>query len=115
MLDVRSQKQNPKAPDFQCPDASCLNDKGYRTGAWLPKGKASPVPMPVPLALPVAPQAPTNGPVAPSPRDTFLIELYWDCFDRVLQGLKTRALTGGFNGEQIAACTATLFIQRARG
>lgn len=116
MLDVRAEKSNPKAPDFQCPDASCLNDKGYRTGAWLPKGKAVArgVDAQGPIASPGAFQAPQNGPVALSPRDTFLIELYWDCFDRVLQGLKTRALTGGFNGEQIAACCATMFIARSK-
>ena len=110
MLDVRAEKTNPKAPDFQCPDASCLNDKGFRTGAWMPKGKA-----PAPVVAPRAASAPANGPVAPSPRDTFLIELYWDCFDRVLAGLKKRALRDGFPGEQIASMTSTLYIQRARG
>src|SRR6267378_1791436 len=108
MLDVRAEKQNPKAPDFQCPDASCVNDKGFRTGAWLPKGKAP--------TAPSAPRssAPANGPVV-SLRDTALIELYWDSFDRVLAGLKSRTLSPGFRDDVIAACCATLFIQRAKG
>jgi hypothetical protein len=111
MLDIRAQKQNPKAPDFQCPDANCLNDKGYRTGAWLPKQKAGPAPFQQTHAAP--PAAAVVG--APSPRDTYLIELYWDSFDRVLAGLKSRSLSAGFNDQQIAACVATLYIQRARG
>jgi hypothetical protein len=115
MLDVRGQKQNPKAPDFQCPDANCLNDKGYRTGAWLPKGKASPGATQPPIVPPVAPQAQGGASTGPSSRDTLLIELYWDSFDRVLQGLKTRSMSQGFNDQQIAACVATLYIQRARG
>jgi len=110
MLDVRAEKSNPKAPDFQCPDANCLNDKGYRTGAWLPKGKAPTAP-----SAPSPPSAPTNGPVGAGARDAALIELYWDCFDRVLAGLKSRTLSPGFRDEQIAACVATLYIQRARG
>lgn len=110
MLDVRAMKSNPKAPDFQCPDAACVNDKGFRTGAWLSKGKA-----PAPPSAPRPPSASANGPVGPSPRDTMLIELYWDSFDRILAGLKSRTLSPGFRDEQIAACVATLFIQRARG
>jgi len=110
MLDVRAEKSNPKAPDFQCPDANCLNDKGYRTGAWLPKGKAPTAP-----SVPRPASAPTNGPVGAGARDAVLIELYWDSFDRVLAGLKSRTLSPGFRDEQIAACVATLYIQRARG
>ena len=112
MLDVRAQKTKPTQPDFQCPDANCLNDKGFRTGAWLPKGKGS---NPAPIVAPSPPSGPIQTIVGPSPRDTMLIELYWDSFDRVLAGLKSRTLSPGFRDEQIAACVATLFIQRARG
>lgn len=125
MLDVRAEKTNPKAPDFQCPDASCLNDKGYRTGAWLPKGqRASPVQppavanMPGGSAWPIS--APPSAPSAPqaqngaSGRDAALVRLYWDCFDEILAGLKTRAVKDGFHDEQIAACVATLYIARSK-
>ena len=123
MLDVRAAKTNPKAPDFQCPDPNCLNEKGYRTGAWLPKGK---VPPQTGYAAQQAPKQPfterpaaLSKPEAPlpweaSPKDEQLVKLYWACFDEVLAGLKSRALRDGFNDEQIAACTATLFIARSR-
>ena len=110
MLDVRAEKSSPKAPDFVCPDASCLNDKGYRTGAWLPKAKS---PVQAPIARPEAPQ-PQSAPLV-SPRDTLLIELYWDSFDRVLEGVAKRKLTDLFKPEHLCAAISTLYIQRARG
>lgn len=112
MLDVRAEKTNPKAPDFQCPDANCLNDKGYRTGAWLPKGqRASPAQPPPPPSAPVAPQAQPG----PSPRDTLILELFWDSFDRVLAGVAQRKLSDLFKPENICALVATMYIQRAKG
>lgn len=108
MLDVRGVKTNPKSPDFQCPDASCLNEKGYRTGVWL-KAKASPVA----AQAPSAPQA-HSGPSGNGSRDAQLVELYWRCFDEVLQGLKTRSMASGFPGSEIAACVATMFIARSK-
>jgi len=42
MMDVRASKSSPKAPDFTCTDPNCVNEKGYRTGAWLPKPKPAP-------------------------------------------------------------------------
>lgn len=106
MLDVRAEKTNPKAPDFQCPDANCLNDKGYRTGAWLPKPKAAPA-QSAPLS---APQAQGVDPT----RDAAIQELFWDSFDAVLAGIKKRALTDLFHGDQICSLTATMFIQRSK-
>ena len=112
MLDVRAQKQNPKAPDFQCPDANCLNDKGYRTGAWLPKPRGGPsVQGYNQTTQPEASQAPQNG----SGRDQKLVALYWDCYDEVLAGLKKRSIRDGFNDEHIAACVATQYIARSKG
>ncbi len=103
-------QMKPNAPDF-----SCKNKDGCGWVQWPPKTKASPVAVAAPIAPPSPPSGPNPGIVGPSPRDTFLIELYWDSFDRVLEGLKKRALTGGFPGQEIAACVATLYIQRARG
>jgi len=115
MLDVRELKTNPKAPDFQCPDASCLNDKGYRTGAWLPKGRSAP-PRAVqgPPNGPSASQAPLNGPVGPSAREKQLGDLYWRCFTEVLTVLKQEKLVDMFHGDAIAAMAATLFIARSK-
>ena len=109
MLDVRAQKQNPKAPDFQCPDANCLNDKGYRTGAWLPKPKGvSPGYPPAPIVRPEAPQ-PQAG---PSTTDSATADVFWASFDNVLEGLKARKLTDLFKGEDIVKLVATQFIGR---
>jgi len=44
-----------------------------------------------------------------------LIELYWDSFDRVLEGIARRKLTEMFQPEHLAAMTSTLYIQRAKG
>src|SRR6266576_1093710 len=112
MLDVRSVKTNPKAPDFQCPDAQCVNDKGFRTGAWLPKASRG---APAHPSVPSAPQTAQNGPVGPSAREAQLGDLYWRCFNEVLTVLKQEKLVDMFHGDAIAAMTATLFIQRAKG
>lgn len=115
MLDVRAEKTNPKAPDFQCPDANCLNDKGYRTGAWLPKGKSAPSAAPQgPPNAPSASQAPLSSPAAPLARDAYLIELYMDSADQVLAKIKREKLVDLFHGDALAAMIATLFIARSK-
>jgi hypothetical protein len=96
--DKASGAKSPKWPDFKCQSKTC------DWAQWPPKATPANGPPPV-----VAPQA------IGASRDTYLIELYWDSFDRILAGLKSRALSTGFHDEQIAACVATLFIQRARG
>jgi hypothetical protein len=37
MFDNRTDKTNPKAPDFRCKNANCKDDKGYRSALWLEK------------------------------------------------------------------------------
>ena len=120
MLDMRATKVG-KQPDFQCANPSCVNDKGFRTGVWAKrsapvtgyaKEQAPKQPLTErPAALQV-PEAPL--PWEASPKDEQLVKLYWACFDEVLAGLKTRALKDGFHDEQVAACTATMFIARSR-
>ena len=122
MLDVRAQKQNPKAPDFQCPDANCLNDKGYRTGAWLPKPKGGYTPNPghaprqeppstfVPPAAPQAQPAPSGG--VDVTADGMRVALFWDSFDSVLDNIAKRKLTDMFKPENICNLVATLYIGR---
>lgn len=95
-----------KGPDFACKDKT-----GCGWVQWPPKGKAAAAP-----TIPAAPQAPiVADPVAPSPRDLLIQELFWDSFDAVLAGVKKRVLTDFFTSDDIAALTATLFIQRSKG
>ena len=96
----------PNSPDF-----SCKNRDGCGWVQWPPKTKASPGGTSAPIAPPSAPQAQST----PLASDAAKIELFWDCFDRVLAGVKQRALTDLFHGEQICALTATMFIQRSKG
>ena len=102
MLDMREHKQNAKAPDFICPDASCLNDKGYRTGAWLPKGKAPTMAPSAPsyqevmaprlaASTIVPPSAPQPQP-GPSTRDEETMARFWDSLDDVMAGLMALGL-----------------------
>ena len=131
MQDVRAEKTNPKSPDFKCSDPNCLNEKGYRTGAWLPKGKAvrswsPPSPPQTGYAKEQAPKQPLTerpaqlretGEALPwetDPRDERAVLLFWDCFEKVLEGIARRKLTDGFNSDNIAALTATLYIQRSK-
>lgn len=37
MWDNRTNKKNPKAPDFKCKNENCKDEKGYTTAMWLPK------------------------------------------------------------------------------
>ncbi len=97
-------EMKPNAPDFSCKDK-----QGCGWVQWPPKAKASPVATTAPIAPPSAPQAQGNG-----SRDAQLVRLYWDCFDEVLAGLKTRSVTAGFPGSEIAACVATMFIARSK-
>lgn len=102
----------PNAPDFVC-----VNKDGCGWKSWPSKGKATPPLPPVavqaPIAPPSAPQA-HSGPSGNGSRDAQLVELYWRCFDEVLQGLKTRSMASGFPGSEIAACVATMFIARSK-
>ena len=121
MLDVREQKDNPKKPDFICPDANCLNDKGYRTGAWLPKGQRTFTPTsnaavtPPAYVPPPAPGIAAAVQVQNAGRDAQITALFWNCFDDVLEGIARRKLVDWAKPETIAALTATQFIQRSKG
>lgn len=42
MYDNRGNKRNPKAPDFRCKDKSCVDDRGFTTGAWEEDRKPAP-------------------------------------------------------------------------
>lgn len=100
LWDNRQNKKSPKGPDFKCRDKAC--DEAY----WLPK-QSAPKPS---FAKPApAPQ------VAAGTRDDDLTALFWDSFDKVIAGLRERKLTDLFVGKEVAALTATLFIQRAKG
>jgi hypothetical protein len=40
MWDNSLTKTNPKAPDYQCKDSTCIDgESGYRTAVWAPNGK----------------------------------------------------------------------------
>lgn len=39
MYDNRDGKRNPKAPDFRCKNKSCVDDRGFTTGAWEEKAQ----------------------------------------------------------------------------
>jgi hypothetical protein len=108
MLDVREQKSNPKAPDFQCPDANCLNDKGYRTGAWLPKGRAPATTFDTGRTSAIA--GPSGGMDVSA--DALRLELFWDSFDSVMHNIAKRKLTDMFKPENICNLVATLYIGR---
>ena len=113
MLDVRGVKTKPRSPDFQCPDAQCVNEKGFRTGVWLPKGNGPTMPVVAPSS-PVAPSAPPiPREMFATGRDTLIQELFWDSFDGVLTGIAKRKLTDLFKPENICSLSATLFIQRS--
>lgn len=108
-------KVKPNAPDF-----ACKNKEGCGWKQWPPKGPVTG------YAKEQAPKQPLSEkpaalrdagdplPWEANPKDEQICALYWDSFDRVLAGLKTRAVTGGFPGSEIAACVATLFIQRSK-
>lgn len=96
--DNRNNKKSPKGPDFKC--------KACSEGFWLPKQSA---PRPSFAKPTPAPQ------VAAGTRDDDLTTLFWDSFDKVIAGLRERKLTDLFVGKEVAALTATLFIQRAKG
>lgn len=124
-LDDQRPKAKPTQPDFKCANPNCVNEKGYRTGVWLDKLPRR-APAQTGYAREMAPRQPLSerpaaltdtGPVLPwetNPKDEALIILYWDCFDKVLAGLKTRAVRDGFPGPEIAAMVATLYIARSK-
>src|SRR6476646_5290735 len=95
--DNRTNKKNPKGPDFKC--------KSCQEAYWLPKQTAKP-----------AFQKPVAAPqVAAGSRDDDLVALYWDTFDKVLTGLRERKLTDFFVGKDVGALISTMYIQRAKG
>jgi len=108
IYDNRSDKatgaKSTKWPDFKCKNKAC------DWAQWPEKPKASSVAAPPPIASQNAPQAQGNG----SGRDAALVTLYWTCFDEIMAGLKSRALQGGFPGDQIASMTAALYIARSK-
>lgn len=100
----------PNAPDFACKDkAGC----GWKQ--WPPK-KGAPAPAPQPFTeRPAALQVPESPlPWEANPKDERAVILFWDCFDKVLEGVSRRKLTEIFKGENLAALTATLYIQRSK-
>jgi len=122
MLDMRATKVG-KQPDYTCANPACVNDKGYRTGVWLRRG---PQPLVTGYAKEQAPKQPlTERPAAlretgdalpweTDPRDERAVLLFWDCFDKVLEGVARRKLTDLFKPENLASLTATLYIQRSK-
>jgi len=109
-------KVKPNAPDY-----ACKNKEGCGWKQWPKKdvpqtGYAKEQAPKQPLTeRPAALQVPEPSlPWETSPKDEQLVKLYWACFDEILDGLKRRALKDGFHDEQVAACTATLFIARSR-
>lgn len=65
MFDNRNSKKSPSHPDFRCKNQDCKDEKGFRTGVYLPKPKgqapaAAPA-KPVPAAKPAS-AAPAAGP-----------------------------------------------------
>lgn len=125
-LEDQRPKAKPTQPDFKCANPGCVNEKGYRTGVWLDKlPRRAPAQtgyareMAPKQALTERPQQltePTGNlmPWETNPRDERARLLFWVCFDDVLAGLRERKLTDMFNGENVAALTATLYIQRAK-
>lgn len=103
--DNRGKKKNPKGPDFKC-------KQNTEHAFWLPK-QAFPEKVDRPKFAKPAPEPSAPQPAAGS-RDDDLIALYWSSFDEVLRGLKERKLTD-LPGKEIAAMTAALYIQRAKG
>lgn len=103
--DKASGAKSAKWPDFKCKSKSC------DWAQW--PGKAAMAVAP-PFAPPAVPQGPANGPVAPSSRDTLLVELYLDSLDRVMAKLQREKLVELFRGDAIAAMAATLFIARSK-
>lgn len=99
-------EMKPNAPDFSCKDKVVC-----KWVQWPPKTKASPVA----TAAPIAPLSAPQTQPGPSPRDTLIIELFWDSFDRVLAGVAQRKLSDLFKPENICALVATMYIQRAKG
>lgn len=108
IYDNRNEKasgvKSTKWPDFKCKNKAC------DWAQWPPKAGASPIQAAPAFVPPSVPQA-HNG---ASERDLALVRLYWICFDEVLAGLKSRSVTSGFPGSEIAACVATLFIARSK-
>ena len=108
VFDNRSKKLSgefkPNAPDF-----ACANKEGCGWKQWPPKVGATTVVSGGPIVPPSTTQS------APSPRDTLILELFWDSFDRVLEGVAKRRLTDMFKPEQLCSLIATMYIQRARG
>lgn len=107
-------KIKPNAPDL-----ACKNKEGCGWKQWPAKGGGAIQTVPTrPQPLTERPAA-LDTPDAPlpwetSPKDEQLVKLYWNCFDIVLAGLKTRLIKDGFHDEQVAAMTATLYIARSK-
>jgi len=91
----------------------------YATTYLYPEGE-SPAPKiaPPPQPLTERPAAlRETGDVLPweaNPKDEKAVLLFWDCFDKVLEGVARRKLTDLFKPENLASLTATLYIQRSK-
>jgi hypothetical protein len=90
----------------------------YATTYLYPEGQAPEKPAPQPLTeKPVQLQQPPEPmPWDPSsnPKDGQAVALFWDSFDKVLEGVARRKLSDLFKPENLAALTATLYIQRSK-
>ena len=110
-------KVKPNAPDY-----ACKNKEGCGWKQW-PEKKSPPQ---TGYAKEQAPKQPlTERPAAlretgealpweTDPRDERAVLLFWDCFDKVLEGVAKRKLTELFKPENLASLTATLYIQRSK-
>lgn len=92
------------APDFKCQKKSC------DWVQWPPKDQP-----PAPIVPPSAPQAQPGASSSHFGRDAQIINLFWDSFDNVLEGIAKRRLVESFRSENIASLVATQFIQRVKG
>ncbi len=112
MLDTRASKSNPKAPDFTCPDPTCVNEKGYRTGVWLQPKRAAVVKQAAGPGMPASQQM-TRAPkwTWPTLSETYLQSLL--IARKQVVGLAT-SLKLEIRMEDIIAAGATIFIAASR-
>lgn len=107
--DKASGEKSAKWPDFKCKDKTC------DWAQWPEKPKQTKAQV---QAFTPAQQRIVDAAAAEAPRvgdrHAYLTALYWQCFDEILAGLKTRAISSGFPAAEISAMTSTLFIARSK-
>lgn len=107
MHDNRADKSSPKAPDFRCRNANCVDDEGRRTAAWergliRAAGNGKPAPrQPDPAPAPLPPAAAFRA----------LATLHRACLTHVLKHYAPKLETlGGDTAGAVSALCAQLFI-----